>query len=36
MSWAQDDLKIVSCAANGSLYDWNVASGTGLTTKDEN
>ncbi|XP_023325857.1 cilia- and flagella-associated protein 57 [Eurytemora carolleeae] len=27
MSWAQDDLKIVSCAANGSLYDWNVASG---------
>lgn len=28
VSWTYDDLKLVSCAANGSLYEWNVATGT--------
>ena len=27
MAWTKDDLKLVTCADNGSLYDWNVASG---------
>ena len=27
LSWTNDDLKLVSCALNGSIYDWQVASG---------
>ena len=27
VSWSLDDLKLVSCAENGSLYEWNVATG---------
>lgn len=27
LCWAQDDLKLVSCADNGSVYEWDVASG---------
>ena len=27
MAWSLDDLKLVSCADNGSLYEWNVATG---------
>ena len=27
MAWALDDLKLISCADNGSLYEWNVATG---------
>ena len=27
VSWSLDDLKLVSCADNGSLYEWNVATG---------
>ena len=27
VAWALDDLKLISCADNGSLYEWNVATG---------
>ena len=27
MAWALDDLKLVSCADNGSTYEWNIATG---------
>ena len=27
IQWSQDDLKLVSCADNGSVYEWNVATG---------
>ena len=27
VAWSLDDLKLVSCADNGSLYEWNVATG---------
>ena len=28
LCWSADDLKLVSCADNGSVYEWNMASGT--------
>ena len=27
LCWSSDDLKLVSCADNGSVYEWNMASG---------
>ncbi len=27
VTWSQDDLKLVSCADNGSVYEWNAATG---------
>ena len=27
LCWSADDLKLVSCADNGSVYEWNMASG---------
>ena len=27
MCWSDDDLKLVSCADNGSVYEWNISSG---------
>ena len=30
VSWSLDDLKLASCADNGSLYEWNVATGENM------
>ena len=30
VSWSLDDLKLASCADNGSLYEWNVATGDNM------
>ena len=27
VTWSKDDLKLVSCADNGSVYEWNAATG---------
>jgi WD40 repeat protein len=33
VTWSQDDLKLVSCADNGSVYEWNAATGDHLIEK---